>query len=545
MEEKNEQRATIETATYGSEEMLQPAPTDKIPQHSTSPEIAYRMVKDETYPQTQPRLNLATFVTTYMDRHATKLMNEAIDMNYIDETEYPRVAVMTGRCINIVANLWNTPEKADWKAGALAIGSSEACMLGGVAAWLRWRERRKAQNKPFDKPNFVISSGFQVVWEKFAQLWQIEMRTVPLTLEHTTLDPQEALAMCDENTICIVPIEGVTWTGLNDDVEALDQALEEYNQKTGYEVCIHVDAASGGYILPFLDPDKKWDFRLKWVLSISASGHKFGLVYPGLGWVVWKDKQYLPKEMAFSVNYLGANITQVGLNFSRPAAQILGQYYQFIRLGFEGYKAIQQSSMDVAQYLHDEIGKMEPFENYSDEVVNPLFIWYMKPDYAKQAKWTLYDLQSTLQQSGWMVPAYTLPENIQNYVVMRIVCRQGMSRDMADMLLGDIRNAITEFEKLEYPTPTRIAADKQQPIKGRVYTHTHTRQNNTEQTKDRKGQQFEQNQQGQHFQQTQQATGQQATQEGQNRQTEDQQSQQSQRQQTQEHQRTQATAHHK
>ncbi|MBQ4278554.1 MAG: glutamate decarboxylase [Rikenellaceae bacterium] len=473
MDDQKNYRATIETPIYGSKEMASPAPVDKIPQKPTTPEIAYQMVKDETYSQTQPRLNLATFVTTYMDDYATKLMNEAIDINYIDETEYPRVAVMAAKCINIMANLWNSPEKADWKAGALAIGSSEACMLGGVAAWLRWRERRKAQGKPYDKPNFVISTGFQVVWEKFAQLWQIEMRTVPLTLDKTTLDPEAALAMCDENTICIVPIEGVTWTGLNDDVEALDKALDAYNKKTGYEICIHVDAASGGYILPFLNPEKKWDFRLKWVLSISASGHKFGLVYPGLGWVVWKDKKYLPGEMSFSVNYLGANITQVGLNFSRPAAQILGQYYQFIRLGFEGYRDIQRNSMEITQYLHDQIGKMAPFENYSDDVVNPLFIWYMKPDYAKKAKWTLYDLQSTLQQSGWMVPAYTLPKNIDNYVVMRIVVRQGFSRDMADMLLADIRNAIAEFEKLEYPTQTRIAQDKMQPIKGKVYTHTH------------------------------------------------------------------------
>ncbi len=207
-------------------------------------------------------------------------------------------------------------------------------------------------------------------------------------------------------------------------------------------------------------------------MSISTSGHKFGLVYPGLGWVVWKDAKYLPEEMSFSVNYLGANITQVGLNFSRPAAQILGQYYQFIRLGFEGYKAIQQNGMEITKYLHQQIGQMKPFVNYSPEVVNPLFIWYMKPEYAKTAKWTLYDLQDKLKQGGWMVPAYTLPENIQNYIVMRIVVRQGFSRDMADMLLNDINSAIAELEKLEYPTPTRIAQEKNIEIKGSVFTHT-------------------------------------------------------------------------
>lgn len=459
------------TPVFGSQRVLQQAPADVIPANPTNPEVAYQMVKEETYSQTNPMLNLATFVTTYMDPYATKLMNDAININYIDETEYPRIAVMNGKCINILANLWNTPEKAQWKTGALGIGSSEACMLGGIAAWLRWRKKRIALGKPHDKPNFVISSGAQVVWEKFGQLWQIEMRQVPLTREFTTLDPKQALAMCDENTICIVPIQGVTWTGLNDDVEALDKALDTYNHKTGYDIPIHVDAASGGFILPFLTPEVKWDFRLKWVLSISTSGHKFGLVYPGLGWIVWKDKKYLPDDMNFSVNYLGAEIAQVGLNFSRPAAQILGQYYNFIRLGFSGYKDIQSNSMQIAKYLWGEIAKIPQFQNYAKEVVNPLFIWHLDEKYNKKAKWTLYDLQARLQQSGWMVPAYTLPAKLEEIVVMRVVVKQGFTRDLADMLLSDIKSAIADFEKLEYPTPTRVAYEKQEKQKGRVFTH--------------------------------------------------------------------------
>ena len=456
---------------FGSREMREPAPQEFIPKHKTPAEIAYQIVKDETFPQTQPRLNLATFVTTYMDDYGTRLMNDAVGINYIDETEYPRVAVMCGRCINMVANMWHSPEEADWKTGAVGIGSSEACMLGGVAAWLRWRERRKAQGKPYDKPNLVMSTAYQVVWEKFCQLWQIEMRTVPITREHITLDIDEALEMCDENTICVVPIAGVTWTGLNDDIEALDKALDIYNAKTGYDIPIHVDAASGGFILPFLYPEKKWDFRLKWVLSISTSGHKYGLVYPGLGWVIWRDKKYLPGDMSFSVNYLGANITQVGLNFSRPAAQILAQYYNFIHLGMEGYKEIHSNSMAIARYCHEAIGKMPCFENYSKDLVNPLFIWSMNPEYAKKANWTLFDLQDKLLQSGWMVPAYTMPKAIEDMVVMRIVVRQGMSRDMADMLIGDIKNAVEELEKLQYPTPTCLAARKAEKQKGKVYTH--------------------------------------------------------------------------
>ena len=460
-----------ESPVFGSSQMREPAPSQYIPENRTSSEIAYQIVKDETFPQTQPRLNLATFVTTYMDDYGTRLMNEAIGINFIDETEYPRVAVMCGRCINMVANMWNSPEQAEWKAGAVGIGSSEACMLGGVSAWLRWRKRRKDQGKPYDKPNLVMSTAYQVVWEKFCQLWQIEMRTVPITHEHPTLDIEQAINMCDENTICIVPIAGVTWTGMNDDIEGLNKALDKYNSKTGYDIPIHVDAASGGFILPFINPRKKWDFRLKWVISISTSGHKYGLVYPGLGWVIWRDKKYLPDEMSFSVNYLGANVTQVGLNFSRPAAQILGQYYNFLHLGMEGYKEIHSNSMAIAQYCHDQIGKIDCFENYAETLDNPLFIWRLKPEYDKKAKWTLYDLQDKLMQSGWMVPAYSMPKNIEDMVVMRIVVRQGMSRDMADMLIADIKSAVAELEKLQYPTSSRIAYNKQIKTKGRVYTH--------------------------------------------------------------------------
>ena len=460
-------REENETLVFGSKQMRESAPSEFIPKHKTPAVIAYQTVKDETFPQTQPRLNLATFVTTYMDDYGTRLMNEAVGINYIDETEYPRVAVMCGRCINMVANMWNSPEKSEWKTGAVGIGSSEACMLGGVAAWLRWRERRKAQGKPCDKPNLVMSTAYQVVWEKFCQLWQIEMRTVPITHKNPTLDIEKAIEMCDENTICIVPIEGVTWTGMNDDVEALDKALDEFNARTGYDIPIHVDAASGGFILPFLNPKKKWDFRLKWVYSISTSGHKYGLVYPGLGWIVWKDKKYLPKEMSFSVNYLGANISQVGLNFSRPAAQILAQYYNFIHLGEEGYREIHSNSMSIAEYCHEQIGQMPCFKNYSDKLDNPLFIWMLDPEYVLKAKWTLFDLQDKLMQRGWMVPAYTMPKDIEDMVVMRIVVRQGMSRDMADMLVNDIKDAVAELESLEYPTTSRISENK----KGRVFTH--------------------------------------------------------------------------
>ena len=458
------------TPVFGTDEEARVAPKYEMPEGMMPGEVAYQIVHDEAMLDGNSRLNLATFVTTWMDDYARKVMTENMDKNMIDKTEYPQTAEIERRCVNILAKLWNSPEKP-YCTGTSTVGSSEACMLGGIAALKRWQKRRKAKGLPIDKPNFIISTCMQVVWEKFAIYWDVEMRMIPVTAEKITLDPQDVIKACDENTICVVPIQGVTITGLNDNVKEINDALDKLNTEKGWEICIHVDAATGGFIHPFIDPETIWDFRLKWVLSISVSGHKFGLVYPGLGWVCWKGKEYLPEEMSFSVNYLGANITQVGLNFSRPAAQILGQYYQFIRLGFQGYKEVQYNSLQIAKYIHSEIAKMVPFVNYSEDVVNPLFIWYLKPEYAKNAKWTLYDLQDKLSQHGWMVPAYTLPSKLEDYVVMRVVVRQGFSRDMADMLLGDINNAITELEKLEYPTPTRMAQEKNLPVEAKMFNH--------------------------------------------------------------------------
>lgn len=223
--------------------------------------------------------------------------------------------------------------------------------------------------------------------------------------------------------------------------------------------------------MPFLHPEVKWDFRLKWVVSISTSGHKYGLVYPGIGWIVWKTREYLPEQMSFSVNYLGAKVTQVGLNFSRPAAQILGQYYQFIRLGFQGYKSVHSNLMLITEFLHKKVSEFPCFKMFSDKVVNPLFIFYLNPDFAKDAKWTLFDLQDKLKQSGWMVPAYAMPNDIHEIVVMRIVIRTGFGRDMADILLTDLQNAVEELNKLQYPSPSRIEQDSNVIRMGRIFTH--------------------------------------------------------------------------
>lgn len=453
----------VDTPVFGSNEEQCVAPKTELPQEGTAENIAYQIVHDEAMLDGNSRLNLATFVTTWMDDSARRIMTETMDKNMIDKTEYPQTAEIERRCVNILAKLWHSPEATgeQYCMGTSTVGSSEACMLGGLSALFRWKQRRRAAGKPTDRPNFVISSCYQVVWEKFAIYWDVEMRTVPITAEQITLDPQQVVELCDENTICVVPILGVTITGLNDDVKALNEAIDRLNARTGWEICIHVDAATGGFILPFIYPDVEWDFKLKWVLSISTSGHKFGLVYPGVGWIVWRDKSYLPSEMNFAVNYLGAEVPSISINFSRPGNQVLAQYYQLIRLGWNGYHDVQASSINVCLYLRDRLREMGIFEFLSDEMPNPLFVWKLTDDPTR--KWTLYDLSDRLHIQGWQVPAYTMPAAMEDVVIMRIVARQGVGIDLADLLINDIRTCIAQLDALENPTNSAEEWNKRRP----------------------------------------------------------------------------------
>lgn len=457
------------TPIFGTNEEARIAPKYEMPQGSMPGEVAYQIVHDEAMLDGNSRLNLATFVSTWMDDYARKVMTENMDKNMIDKTEYPQTAEIERRCVNIIAKLWNSPEKP-YCTGTSTVGSSEACMLGGISALKRWQKRRRAKGLPTDKPNFIISSCMQVVWEKFAIYWDVEMRMVPITSPKIILDPQDTIKMCDENTICVVPIEGVTITGLNDNVKAINDALDKLNSEKGWEICIHVDAASGGFILPFIAPSVVWDFRLKWVLSISVSGHKFGLVYPGVGWIVWRDKQYLPQEMNFAVNYLGANIPSISINFSRPGNQVLAQYYQFLRLGWEGYRQIQQNCLDICNYLKKQLEGMGIFEFFSKDMPNPLFIWTLKPD--PKRKWTLYDLSDSLHVEGWQVPAYTLPAAMEEVVVMRVVIRQGTGRDLADLLMENMKHCIAKLDQLQESTNSAIEWSKKIPQQPRGFNHT-------------------------------------------------------------------------
>ncbi len=316
-------------------------PRHEIADGEIAPEVAFQIIHDELMLDGNARLNVATFVTTWMEPQAERLMAECADKNMIDKDEYPQTAELESRCVAILSRLWNAPD-ADQATGCSTTGSSEAAMLGGLALKRRWQERRRAEGKPADAPNIVMGINVQVCWEKFANYWDVEMRLVPMEGERFILSAEEAVKLCDENTIGVVAILGSTFDGAYEPVKEICDALDDLQARTGLDVPVHVDGASGAFIAPFVDPDLEWDFRLPRVASINTSGHKYGLVYPGVGWVIWRDADALPDDLIFWVNYLGDNMPTFALNFSRPGAQVVAQYYNFLRLGFEGYRRVQQ-----------------------------------------------------------------------------------------------------------------------------------------------------------------------------------------------------------
>lgn len=424
---------------YGRTAMDRPVPKYELPEGELSADTAYNLIHDELMLDGNARLNLATFVTTWMEPQAEKLMAESFDKNMIDKDEYPFTAMIEERCINIVTRLFNAPETG---VGASAIGSSEAVMLAGMALKWKWRARMKAKGKPTDKPNIVMGNNVQVVWEKFARYWDVEPRYIEMERNQYTITPKGVLDAVDENTIAVVPILGVTYTGAFEPVEEIHDALVEHNQKTGHDISMHVDAASGGFVAPFLHPELKWDFRLPLVKSINVSGHKYGLVYPGIGWVAWRSHEDLPEDLVFHVNYLGGDMPTFTLNFSRPGNQVVGQYYNFIRLGRAGYTRAFEHMRDVATYLSSQIEKLERFDLLTRGDTIPVFAFSLKDS----SHYTVYDLSDKLRENGWQVPAYTMPPKVEDLAVLRIVVREGFSRDLADMLLKDLRAAIEHFE---------------------------------------------------------------------------------------------------
>lgn len=428
----------------GAEE--QEIPKYKLGKNPIEPRVAYRLVKDEFLDEGNARQNLATFCQTYMEDEAALLMAETLEKNAIDKSEYPRTAELENRCVNILADLWNAPKEKSY-TGTSTVGSSEACMLAGMAMKFRWRNQAKklGLNIQAASPNLVISSGYQVCWEKFCVYWDIEMRTVPMDEKHMSMDMDKVMDYVDEYTIGIVGILGITYTGKYDDIKALDALVETYNSQTDYKISIHVDGASGAMFAPFIEPELQWDFRLKNVASINTSGHKYGLVYPGIGWVLWRDKAYLPEELVFNVSYLGGEMPTMAINFSRSASQIIGQYYNFLRFGFEGYRAIHQRTKDVAMYLAAEVEKTGLFKMYNDGVNLPIVCYALKVE--TEVEWTLYDLADRLLMKGWQVPAYPLPADLEDVLVQRYVVRADFGMNTAVDFMEDFNEALKELNQ--------------------------------------------------------------------------------------------------
>ncbi|GAB3121026.1 glutamate decarboxylase [Glaciibacter psychrotolerans] len=426
-------------------------PLNTIPPGESLPETAYQVVHDEAMLDGNSRLNLATFVGTWMDPQAQQIYSESADKNLVDKDEYPQTAAIETRCWKMIATLWNAPD-VETTIGTSTIGSSEACMLGGLALKRRWQQARRADGKSTEKPNLVLSSAVQVCWEKFCNYWDVEARYVPISDEHRVLDGSDLKTYVDENTIGVVAIMGVTYTGMYEPVADIAAALDAIQAETGLDIPIHVDGASGGMIAPFLQPDLVWDFRLERVASISTSAHKYGLVYPGLGWVVWRTLDDLPRDLVFDVTYLGGHMPSFALNFSRPGAQVLLQYYLFLRLGYDGYYRVQKASQDVAVYLSGEIGKMPAFTLWNEGTDIPVFAWQLTKGHTD--RWNLYHLSERLRIKGWLIPAYPMPDNISEMVVQRIVVRNGLSRNLAESLILDIQEAVDYLDALESPMPT-------------------------------------------------------------------------------------------
>jgi glutamate decarboxylase len=430
-----------------------PVPRHTMPRRGMLPDTALQVVRDELILDGNARLNLATFVTTWMEPQAQQLMAHCFDKNMIDKDEYPQTAELERRCVNILANLWHAPATTSAAAdeaaatGCSTTGSSEACMLGGMALLWRWRARRNAAGASVTAPNLVMGANVQVCWEKFCRYWQVEPRLVPMAEGRLHLTGPTAAARCDENTIGVVAVMGSTMDGSYEPVRQISEELDRLQAEHGHDVPVHVDGASGGFVAPFLQPNLEWDFRVPRVASINASGHKYGLVYPGVGWVVWRDASALPDDLVFRVNYLGGDMPTFALNFSRPGGQVAAQYYNFLRLGFEGYRRVQQASQDVAMHLSSQIAEMGPFELLTDGSELPVFAFRLR----EAASYTVFDLSERLRQRGWLVPAYTFPADMQDTAVIRIVVRNGFSMDLAGEFLGDLR---TQVEVLAaHPSP--------------------------------------------------------------------------------------------
>ncbi|MGW6457340.1 glutamate decarboxylase [Streptomyces sp. NPDC055078] len=453
-----EQRRLSMNPFYGEADpvsgMTAAPPTHRLPDGPLPPMTAYKLVHDELMLDGNSRLNLATFVTTWMEPQAGVLMGECRDKNMIDKDEYPRTAELERRCVAMLADLWNAPDPTA-AVGCSTTGSSEACMLAGMALKRRWAARNADRYPGTARPNLVMGVNVQVCWDKFCNFWEVEARQVPMEGDRFHLDPGAAADLCDENTIGVVTVLGSTFDGSYEPVAEVCAALDALKERTGLDIPVHVDGASGAMIAPFVDEDLVWDFRLPRVCSINTSGHKYGLVYPGVGWALWRSSAELPEDLVFRVNYLGGDMPTFALNFSRPGAQVVAQYYTFLRLGRDGYRAVQQTSRDVARGLADRFAAIDEFRLLTRGDELPVFALTTAPGVTN---FDVFDVSRRLREQGWLVPAYTFPANREDLSVLRVVCRNGFSADLAALLMEDMDKLLPELRRQSEPLARDSAA---------------------------------------------------------------------------------------
>ena len=427
----------------GNRYLLEPAPDHKLPKTGMTADEALGLLREEMLLDGLPGRNLATFVTTWMEPQADQVIQESLKVNFIDHAEYPQSAEIEQRCIRMLADLFNAPGET---TGARTQGSSEAIMLGALSLKWKWRARREAAGKSTEAPNLVFGGDVHVVWEKFCRYFDVEPRIVPLKPDKYTIGPDDVAEHIDENTIGVAAVLGTTFTGHADDVVGINELLVDLKKERGIDVPLHVDAASGGFVWPFLYPHSEWDFRLEQVRSINVSGHKFGLVYPGIGWLVFRERSDLPEDLVFYENYLGKRDATFTLNFSTGSAMVLAQYYNFARLGHDGYRYVMETMKYNARTLAKEIHGCGEFEiiGGDDEEQLPLVAFKLEGE----KSYDEFDVAAQLaSERGWMVPAYTLPPNAEHVKIMRVLVKETLGHSLTATLGSDIAQACSTLEQ--------------------------------------------------------------------------------------------------
>jgi len=429
--------------TYADRHMDQTVSKYEIPADGMDARVAYQVIRDEMNLDGNPSLNLASFVTTFMEPEADQLLKETANKNLVDQDEYPQTEEIHQRVVSMMGRMLNAPQECD-PVGTCTVGSSEAIMLGLLAHKWSWKKRRQDAGQSIDKPNVVFSADVHTCWEKFARYFDVEQRMVPLKKDQFYMTADQLEGYVDENTIAVGCVIGTTFTGQLDDVRGINDYLKKIKEEKGWEIPIHCDGASGGFVAPFVYPDVEWDFRLEHVKSVNISNHKFGLVYPGIGTVVFRDRSDLPEDLVFNITYLGGSMPNYSLNFSRASSMVLLQYYNFLRLGQQGYRRIMQNIMDNAHYLEDRLLETGAFELLNESKYLPTVTVRMK-DRSLPSR-VPYMISDLLRQYGWIVPAYVLPADADDVHVLRMVVKENFSRDMAEKFAEDMKLCLQKLK---------------------------------------------------------------------------------------------------